>query len=166
MPTGETAVAGIIVCVTLGVAGVFGWRQFRQAQRSKIAPASDEQRFQYRVARRRLVISVMLALIGLAIAAMYLSGLENSIPTITQAQEHPVPPVERTTAKIYLWCWIAILSLLMAVVIAVGIDLWDVRRHWRQALQQIRNDRRDMLAAQLPRMRDEHRRANIDPELN
>jgi len=166
MPTSETIVAGLLVVVTLGVAGVFGWRQFRQARRFKITPPSDEQRFMYRVARRRLVISVMLALVGLAIAAMYISGLENSIPSMTQAQGHPAPPVEKTTAKIYLWCWIVILSLLLAVVIAVGIDLWDVRRHWRRALQQIQSDRRQMLDAQLPRLRDEHRRANIDPELN
>ncbi len=167
MPNLETIAATILVLVTLGVAFAFGLRQYRQLIRYGHAVASEERDFMWRTARRRLLISCMLGLVGLLIGATYLSGLDHSVAAIGDSRgQQPLNPVEKQVVKLFSGSWIAILLLLLGIVAAVGLDLWYVRRHWRQSLQQIRDDRRDMMDRQLARLRAEHREAQIDPELN
>jgi len=158
----DVTIATLLVVVTLGVASFFGWRQFWQIRRLKIDTPSSEQQFMLRVARRRLVISVLLVLVAIGIATLYVSGLEEAIRVLHEMAD----PEKRQTAKLYVWIWLSILVILLAIVTLVGIDLWDVRRHWRQSLQQIRDERREMMDEQLAKLRDEHRRAQLDPERN
>ena len=149
--------AGILI-----IALVFGWRQFRQVRRSRYAPPSEEQQFLMQTARRRLIISAMLGVLAIAFAGIYLSGLDALIGVRGNDQ----PPVAPEVGRLFLWAWIGILFILLCIVIGVGIDLWHIRRHWRQSLQRIQADRREMLDHQLARLRAEHREAQIDPELN
>ncbi|MFL5330532.1 MAG: hypothetical protein ACJ8C4_16640 [Gemmataceae bacterium] len=158
----ETVFPTLFAAGILAIAIAFGWRQFWQLRRSRSAEASEEQRFLAQTARRRLVISAMLATLAVIFAAIYLTGLDARI----DLKENNGARVAPEIGRLFLWSWISVLLLLLGVVIGVGIDLWHIRRHWRQSLQRIHADRRDMLDHHLPRLRAEHREAQIDPELN
>src|SRR5947209_36238 len=139
MPSRESIFAATIAIVSLGVAIIFGWRQFRQLRRGP-NPDSADYRFVTRTARRRLIISGMLGLIGLLIGAYYLTGLDQAVVELKPiALDKPPDENQRRILQLSIYCWIGILILLFGIVIAVGIDLWDVRRHWRQSLQRIRD---------------------------
>lgn len=167
----EKLLAAGLVCVTVGVACAFGYRQFLQLKRVRRAGAnSEESRFLARSSRRRLIISCLLALVGVLIGVTYLSGLDHSVlklgDELQNAQRRPLTPEERQVVQWYGACWIGILLLLLGIVIGVGVDLLDVRRHFQQTTERLRDDRRAMMQRQLEAMRAEHREANFNPEWN
>jgi uncharacterized membrane protein YjgN (DUF898 family) len=171
MAPGETILAAALVIFTVGVAAVFGWRQFRQLRRANPSADSADRQFTIRSSRRRLVISVMLAIVGLLIGATYLTGLDRSVLAIgdqldNAAERPPLTDAQLRVVRIYGAMWIGILVLLLGIVIGVGIDLYSMRRHFRQSHNRILADRRAMMERQLALMRAEHRDANFNPEWN
>src|SRR4051812_6140818 len=81
-----------LVVVTLGVALVFGWRQWRYLRRT--AGDSEERRVLRQSAARRLVVSVLIGSCGVLIAGPYLTGLDRAVVQIGTEREK-LPPEQR-----------------------------------------------------------------------
>lgn len=159
MPIAEYLIAGLLVVASVGVATVFGYRQARQL-RANANPSTDDQKFAYRTARRRLLIGLLLGVAGVLMAATYLAGWATSVDAIGEqragkaVEDHrPLDSNERAVMRAFGYSWIGVLVLLLAIVCLVGWDLHDVRRHWRHSLNRLRDDRRAMLNRQIANIR-------------
>jgi hypothetical protein len=168
MPAWEQLWAVGLVVASVGVALAFGWRQWRYLRRTAAADGHSEERVVLRrSARRRLAVSVMIGLCGVFIAMTYLTGLDRAVVQIG-AEREQVPAAERRPlaegelrdVRQYGYWWAAIMVLLVAALAVMAVDVWDVRRHWRNSLRRISDDRRAMMERQLARLRAERSESN------
>src|SRR5262245_29553986 len=113
MPTGEHLLAGFLVIATLGVAIVFGVRQFHQLRSD--GPDTDERLFLRRTARRRLFVSVLLGIVALLVAANYVTGLDRNFLAMGEVRQQeggdparPMKEADKATFGLYTLLWVAI----------------------------------------------------------
>ena len=149
--------AASLVVVAVGAALAFGWRQARFLW---TAPASDseERAVMRRSARRRLVVSALVAACGVLIAGPYLTGLAgriNALVDLPPGERQPLSDEQRHDVWMYYLCWAAVMVALVIALVIIAVDFWDVRRFWRRSLQRLNDDRRAMLERQLARLRAE-----------
>jgi hypothetical protein len=142
----------VLVLVLLSVAIV---RQIGALRRLRVAeemPVEDRAYLHGR-ARRRLVTSLLLLLLGvmLAGALVYLEG-----PAQRLAEEQAANPEQQLLFKIiYLAFWIVFLLILMAVIFLAALDYWATRRYGLRQHRKIIDDRRVMIEREVSRLRQE-----------
>jgi hypothetical protein len=142
-------------------------RTLRNLRRQQELPA-EEKEFLRIHARLRLATSGLLLLMAglLGSAQGFLGPPMQDIlkegETVQQSGDATTSLSEpnRKVLRAYLWFYIAILLVLLAIVVLVGVDLWSLRRYALREQRQLLEDRRDMIARQANRMRRERNELN------
>jgi hypothetical protein len=154
----------VLVVVLLFLAILYGVRQvvtLRRLRSAEEIPA-EERAYLHGRARRRVVMSVLLFLLGvmLVVALAYLEVPAQKLADERAAQEEqgesiPLTPEQRLFARWYGGFWLVFLLVLMAVVILAALDLWATRRFGVRQHRKIMADRRAMIERELSRLRQE-----------
>jgi H+/gluconate symporter-like permease len=160
---------GLLVAALLLMAFFYGARQLRQLRRLRQATdlPDDERDYEWRKARWRLVSSGLLLLLALLLASVLLF-LEGPAQTLADQREalHQAgqnPPFDAEQKHFLRWwggSWIAILLTLLAVVFLAALDLFATRRYGLRQHRKLQAERRDMIARQVSRLRQEWNERN------
>lgn len=154
----------ILVLVLLFTAILYTVRQVLALRRLRTAEEMplDERAYLHSRARRRLVTSFLLLLLGvlLAGALVYLEApayqlAENRAAMRQQGDTTPLDPQQRGFARLYLGFWILFLLILMVVIFLVALDYWATRRYALRQHRKILDDRRAMIEREVSRLRQE-----------
>jgi uncharacterized membrane protein YjgN (DUF898 family) len=154
----------VLVLVLLFVAILYIVRQIialRRLRASEEMPV-EEHAYLYSRARRRLVTSMLLFLLGvmLASALVYLEVPAQRIVEEQEAKEQQgdmTPPAseKRGFLQFYTSFWLLFLLILMAVVFLAALDYWATRRYGLRQHRKIMDDRRAMIEREISRLRRE-----------
>jgi hypothetical protein len=152
----------LLVAVLLFLSLFYAWRQVRALRALRQAPElpPEEARYERTKAWRRLV-SCGLTLALAALLAGLLTFLEDRAQELADRREAvaageeppPLTPEERALARRWLWGWIVLLLVLLAVVLLAAVDLWATRRFGLRQYRKIQADRRAMIERQVSRLR-------------
>ena len=154
----------VLVLVLLFVAILYIVRQIVALRRLRAAEemALEERAYLHGRARRRLVTSLLLFLLGVMLAAalIYLETPAHELAMEQAAKEQqgdttPLAPEQRLFARFYLIFWIVFLLVLMAVIFLAALDYWATRRYALRQHRKIVNDRRAMIEREVARLRQE-----------
>lgn len=154
----------ILVLVLLSVAILYGVRQviaLRRLRQPEEMPL-EERTHQHSQARRRLVTSLLMLVLGvmLASALIFLENPAHQLAQLrealeTQGEAPPLTPEQKVFARGYLIFWILFLIVLMAVVFLAALDFWATRRYGLSQHRKIIADRRAMIEREVSRLRRE-----------
>lgn len=154
----------VLVLVLLFVAIFYIVRQIVALRRLRAAEemAVEERAYLHGRARRRLITSLLLFLLGvmLAGALIYLEGRAQQLAEEQAAKEQqgdttPLAPEQRGFVQFYTWFWIFFLLILMTVVFLAALDYWATRRYGLRQHRKIIDDRRAMIEREISRLRQE-----------
>lgn len=154
----------VLVVVLLSVAILYVVRQIVQLRRLRSSEemALEERAYLHGRARRRLVTSLLLLVLGLMLAAalIYLEAPAHRLADEQAAKEQqgdrtPLAPEKREFAQFYAWFWILFLLILMAVVFLAALDYWATRHYGLRQHRKIIDDRRAMIEREVSRLRQE-----------
>lgn len=153
-----------LVLVLLSVAILYIVRQIVALRRLRASEemAVEERVYLYGRARRRLITSLLLLLLGVMLAGALIS-LEPQAQRLVEEQEAkeqqgdatPLNPEQSLFARFWLSFWILFLLILMAVVFLAALDYWATRRFGLRQHRKIIDDRRAMIEREVSRMRQE-----------
>jgi len=161
-----------IVLLLMGVVTIR--RQTRNLGRLKHPDfmASDEHAYQRNLARRRIVTSVLLIVLGGMLAGAYMSGLEHRADVFGQnrgtdenGQKQPLTAEQKDFARLYYVYWATVLVLIFLVVSLAIVDIWSTRRFAWSQLRLIQSDNRVKLERDLALYRQQklnNRMKNIE----
>ena len=145
------------VLVLLGVGA--GLRQFTTLARVRTQPyMADEDRHYFRnQARRRLLASGLLIIIGLMIAFYYVSGMDARMDAIPErpkpegqaAPNDPQAGADKEFTRLVGIYWIAVILLLGAVVGVALFDFMATRKYWMARYKEIKADHETKLQRDL-----------------
>lgn len=153
-----------LVLVLLSVAILYIVRQIVALRRLSATEemSLEERAYLHGRARRRLVTSLLLFLLGLMLAGalVYLEApaqrlAEEQTVKERQGDTTPLAPEKREFAQFYAWFWILFLLILMAVVFLAALDYWATRRYGIHQHRKIIDDRRAMIEREVSRLRQE-----------
>ncbi len=157
--------AGLLVCLLLGLAGYFAWQQrlaFRTLREQHDLSAQDRRYIRWQAWRRLVCSGLMVVLAGL-LAGWFALGLGDATRELgeqSHAQRVPgEPPVltrdqQRFVNLVSLYV-IVILLVLLSILGIAGFDLWAIRRFGIRHQRKIQEDRRAMIEHQVARMRSQ-----------
>jgi hypothetical protein len=154
----------VLVLVLLSVAILYIVRQIVALRRLRTTEemALEERAYLHGRARRRLVTSLLLFLLGIMLAGalIYLEVPAQRLADEQAAKEQqgdrtPLAPEKREFAQFYGWFWILFLFILMAVVFLAALDYWATRRYGLRQHRKIIDDRRAMIEREVSRLRQE-----------
>jgi magnesium-transporting ATPase (P-type) len=154
----------VLVLVLLFVAVLYTVQQVMVLGRLRAAEemALEERTYLHGRARRRLVTSLLLFVLGvmLAGAMIYLETPAQQLADEQAAKERqgdttPLDPQQRAFARFYAWFWIFFLLILMVVVFLAAWDFWATRRYGLRQHRRIIEDRRAMIEREASRLRRE-----------
>ncbi|HEY7427420.1 MAG TPA: hypothetical protein VH682_24515, partial [Gemmataceae bacterium] len=155
---------GVLVLVLLFVAALYGVRQVLTLRRLRAAEemALEERDYLHRRARRRLLMSLLLFLLGVMLMAalLYLETPAQRLADQREAQEQqgdspPLSPEQRLFARFYTSFWLVFLLVLMIVVLLAAVDFWATRRYGLRQHRKLVADRRAMIEREVSRLRQE-----------
>jgi hypothetical protein len=122
----------------------------------------EERAYLHSRARRRIVSSILLLLLGIMLAGalIYLEAPAQRLADEQAAKEQqgdtsPLPPEKRGFAQFYAWFWLLFLLVLMAVIFLAALDYWATQRFGFRQHRKIIEDRRAMLEREIARLRQE-----------
>lgn len=154
----------ILVLVLLFVAVLYIVRQIVALRWLRAAEemALEERAYLHGRARRRLVTSLLLFVLGvmLAGALIYLEApaqqlADNRDAMRQQGDATPLDEEQRLFARSYLIFWILFLLILMTVIFLAALDYWATRRYALRQHRKIIDDRRAMIEREVSRLRQE-----------
>jgi hypothetical protein len=159
----ELLYAVVIVLVLLGMAAYFAWKQWQTLRRlpGQTELGTDERRYQYAQAWRRLISSgLMVVLAGLLVGSYWL-GQERRAVELGQPEQVADEGGERRLPSIedqrfltqYSTFWIVFGMVLLGLVFLAFLDMFAIRRFARKHLRQINADRRAMIEHQVAEYR-------------
>ena len=160
----EIIFGAVLVLVLFLLAILYGVRQIVYLRRPGAPEAmpSEERTYLLGRARRRLVMSVLLLLLGvmLAGALAYLEVPAGRLADEREAQAQqgdraPLSPEQLPLARWFAGYWIVFLLVLMAVVFMAGLDVWATRRYGIRQHRKLMADRRAMIEREVARYRQE-----------
>lgn len=156
--------AAVLLLLGLGA----GARQFATLRRARHEPFLPEidRRYLRSQARRRLLASALMLVIGLMIANYYLSGMDARMDAIPARLAGPEPPpaddpqvrADRAFARFVGLYVIAMIVLLGAVLLVALLDYWATRVYWLARYQEMKADHEAQLRRDLAVYR--HRKLN------
>lgn len=161
-------ILGLLLAALLVVFGIgAGLRQLRTLRRvhdEPYMPAADKRYF-HGQARRRLLASALLLVIGGMIACYYLSGMDARMDAIPERNQADVPQTEadKEFTKFVGVYWIVVIVLLGLVVGVAVIDFWSTRRYWLARYKEMKDDydtklQRDLAVLRQQKLNDRARR--------
>lgn len=154
----------VLVFVLLFVSVLYIVRQIVALRRLRAAEemALEERAYLHGRARRRLVTSLMLLVLGvmLAGALIYLEApaqqlAEKQEVLRQQGEDTQLNEEQRLFARSYLLFWIAFLLILMTVIFLAAVDYWATRRFGIRQRRKLIDDRRAMIEREVSRLRQE-----------
>jgi len=131
--------AAFLILLGLGA----GSRQLVTLARVRAQPyIADEDRRYYRgQARRRMLASGLLIVIGAMIAYWYLSGMDARMDEIgAKQQEGPPAEEDKEFTRLGGMYWIAVILLLGVAVTVAVIDFIATRKYWMARYREIKAD--------------------------
>ena len=147
--------------------------QARKKFSTRVHVPSDEQAYFRGRYRRRLITSILIAVIGALIGGAYLSGLEPNIDKLTNQTDDPpaepgvvkeLSPEQKQLVRTWGAYWIVV-SLLVFVVLGFGFaDAMATRKYWLSQLEVLKDDHETKLRRDLAvymAQRDQNRMKNI-----
>jgi hypothetical protein len=166
-------IAWLLVLVTLGVAGFFGWQQVRTLRglpgRESLPP--EDRSYFRRQAWRRLAGCGLLVAVAAMLSVWYVSGqdvqfdrLGDALQAQRAAGDHGLRPDQEQARRFFVYYVNAMLLLLLALLALAAVDLLAIRRYAARHSRRIRDDRRAMLERELANLRRERGRG--DPSTN
>jgi hypothetical protein len=154
----------VLVLVLFFVAILYIVRQIQTLRRLRAAEemALEERAYLHDRARRRLVTSLLLFLLGVMLAGglIYLESPAQKLADDRDAMRQqgdtaPLDPEQREFARVYLVFWILFLLILMAVIFLAALDYWATRTYALRQHRKIIDDRRAMIEREVSRLRRE-----------
>jgi MFS family permease len=154
----------VLVLVLLSVGILYIVRQILMLRRLRVAEemALEERAYLHGRARRRLVTSLLLLVLGVMLAAalIYLEApahqlAENRDAMRQQGDDTPLNEEQQLFFGSYLIFWILFLLILMAVIFLAALDYWATRRYGLHQHRKIIDDRRAMIEREVSRLRQE-----------
>ena len=136
-------IVGLLFAVFLGLLGVgAGMRQLVTLARVRTQHYMAEEDRQYfrSQARRRMLASGLLVVIGAMIAAYYLSGMDARMDQIGEKRAEPPAEADREFTKLVGLYWIGVILLLGVVVCVAVIDFIATRKYWMARYKEIKAD--------------------------
>jgi hypothetical protein len=154
----------VLVVVLLFVAILYAVRQIlslRRLRQTEEMPL-DERAYLLGRARRRLVNSLLMFVLGimLAVDLAYLEMPAQQLADQRAALEQegeapPLNPQERWFARLYGSFFVLFLLVLMVVVFLAAFDYWATRRYGLGQRRKLLADRRAMIEREVARLRQE-----------
>lgn len=159
----EIVFGSLLVVVLLGLAVVYGWRQWQALRRLGDGSAlpEEELRYERRKARRRLVsCALLLVMAVLLVVLLAVFGDQAQRLADASAEAPPVEARDRPLEEVRFlrrWGWtlIAFLLALLAVLALAGVDLMETRRYGLRQYRKLQAERRAMIQRQTARLREE-----------
>ncbi|HTU17521.1 MAG TPA: hypothetical protein VMG10_05610 [Gemmataceae bacterium] len=154
----------VLVLVLLCTSILYIVRQIVTLRRLRAAEEMglEERAYLHSRARRRIVSSILLLLLGvmLAGALVYLEAPAQRLADAQAAKEQqgdttPLSPEQKPFARLYTAFWILFLLILMAVIFLAALDFWATRRYGMYQHRKIVADRRAMIEREVSRLRQE-----------
>jgi hypothetical protein len=153
-----------LVVALLGLAGFYAWRQVELLRQGPATDDEEEDRFKRGLARRRLITSGLLALLGVLLAGALLF-LENPAQKLADrqdareaaGQDRQLTGSDAAFARAYSIYWIVFVLLLLVCVVLAGADFWAIRRYSMRQFQKLREERRAMIERETARLREQRR---------
>jgi hypothetical protein len=145
-------VVGYLFAVFLIVLGVgAGLRQFVTLARIRTQPyMADEDHHYFRAqARRRLLASGLLIVIGAMIAVYYLSGMDARMDQIGDKRADAPAEADKEFTRLVGLYWIGVILLLGVVVCVAVIDFIATRKYWMARYREIKADHETKLQRDL-----------------
>lgn len=155
----ETFFGVLIVVGLVGLSLYFGQQQIAALRRlrGQANPPGEEEHYERRKARRRLVSCALTLLLAVLIAVL-LATWDATFARVAAERHNAGPGVERTDEQRFLvrvWFgqWIAVLLVMLSVLVLAAIDVWATRRFAMAQFRKIREDRRAMIQGEVNRLR-------------
>lgn len=154
----------VLVLVLLFVAVLYLVRQVQALRRLRVTEemALEERTYLHGRARRRLVTSLLLLVLGgmllidlvfLEVPAQRLADQRAKVQQ--QSDSPPFNEEQRSFARVYGWFFVLFLLVLMIVVFLAGLDYWTTRQYGLRQRRKLLDDRRAMIEREVTRMRQE-----------
>jgi len=132
----ERLLAVAIVIVLFGLAGYFGWQQWRAIQRLRQAKNlhPEDRRYHRLHAGRVFICCVLMIMVAGMVGGWYVLGLEGSLGELGHpAVDQPANPdhldfAQKRSLTFFTLYWILAILLLVAMVYVAFMDLWAIRR--------------------------------------
>lgn len=153
-------IGGLLLATALILVGVAtALRQRKNLRAIADEPLLPEADRVYRrgQARRRVVTSGLLVLVGVLIANYYLSGMDarmDAIP-LREKQEpangEPDPQAEsdKQFARVVGFYWIGVMGLVFVAVCLAVVDFWATRKYWMARYKELKVDHETKLQRDL-----------------
>jgi hypothetical protein len=154
----------VLVLVLLSVAILYGVRQISALRRLPSAEEMplEERNYLRSRARRRLVTSLLMLLLGvmLAVDLRYLEVpaqqlADQRAELQQQGDSTPLSAEQRSFARFYGSFFVFFLLVLMVVVLLAALDYWATRRYGLHQHRKLVADRRTMIEREISRLRQE-----------
>lgn len=160
----EVPVGVLLIVVLIGVAGFYGWRQIAMLRQLPFADEPDSTETAYRRAqgRRRLLNCVLMLLLAAMLTGAFAymhAPLQRLADAHDQAEAAGVPRTltaeDKSIVRLSLAYVVVFLLVLLAVLVLAFLDLWATRRFGMGEHRKIQSERREMIARQVARMRQD-----------
>ena len=128
------------ILILLGVGA--GLRQFVTLARVRTQAymADEDRRYFHSQARRRMLASAFLIVIGAMIAFFFLSGMDARMDQIGEKRGEPPAEEDREFTKIGGFYWIGVILLLGVLVGIAVVDFIATRKYWMARYKEIKAD--------------------------
>lgn len=159
----EIAFGSLLVVLLLGLALLYGRRQWLALRRLRDESAlpDEELRYERRKARRRLASCALLLVLAVLLTVL-LTVFGDQAQRLADASAEAGPVETREIAaedKVFLRRWggtlIAFLLTLLAVLALAAVDLMETRRFGLKQYRKLQAERRAMIQRQTARLREE-----------
>jgi hypothetical protein len=148
----------LFVAILYFVRQIVSLRRLRQTEEMPL----DERAYLLSRARRRLVNSILMFVLGimLAVDLAYLEVPAQQLADqrTAQEQEGEAPPLDaeqRVFARLYGGFFVLFLLVLMVVIFLAAFDYWATRRYGLGQRRKLLADRRAMIEREVARLRQE-----------
>jgi hypothetical protein len=146
-------VVGLILAAGLMLAGALtALRQQYALRMLAVEPflATEDRRYRYGQAVRRMVTSGVLVVIGGMIGGYYLSGMDDRMNAIPDRNKIGAPPQEgepdpraeadKQFTKLVGFYWIGVMALVFVACCLAVFDFWATRKYWMARYKELKAD--------------------------
>lgn len=140
-------VVGLFLAAGLVFAGAFTAFRQRRALRALAEEeflADEDRRYRHGQARRRMLTSGLLVIIGALIGNYYLSGMDARMDAIPErgniAPPEGQPESDKQFTRLVGFYWIGVLGLVFIAVCLAVLDFWATRKYWMARYKELKAD--------------------------
>ena len=166
---------GLLLAVTLILVGALTALRQRRALRALAGEpflAAEDRRYRRGQARRRLVTSGLLVVIGGMIGGYYLSGMDARMDAIPDRNKKAgAPPQEgdpdpqaesdKQFTRLVGFYWIGVMGLMFLAACLAVLDFWATRKYWMARYKELKADHEMKLQRDLAVYRQQKLNARV-----